>query len=46
MDSLALTQVGDQSSKFAKVFRSSFNSPQQTEGEGLTSMYRIQKGSV
>ena len=29
-------------SRYAKVFQSSFNNPQQTEGEGLTSMYRLE----
>lgn len=41
MDKLALTQAGGGRDRFEKVFQSSFNNPQQTEGEGLTSMYRF-----
>lgn len=45
MDKLALAQAGGPREGFDKVFQSSFNGPQQTEGEGLTSMYRLVHGS-
>jgi 2-polyprenyl-3-methyl-5-hydroxy-6-metoxy-1,4-benzoquinol methylase len=41
MDKLALVQAGDLRDIFKKVFQSSFNAPEQAEGEGLTSMYRF-----
>ena len=41
MDKLALSQAGSPRDRLEKVFQSSFNAPQQVEGEGLTSMYRL-----
>lgn len=44
MDRLFLAEKNTRvaADRYVKIFQSSFNSPQQREGEGLTSMYRLE----